>query len=220
MPASFTLGEIRAKATRIFVWIAWVHVALAGGIALLARNRWQEPAAVALVFALVATLAAWKLRDGLALRSIIAVCLTFGPIVFVYAGRGHLSGIAGNGDWQVDYHMYFFGVFAMLAAFVDWRPIAVSAGLTAAHHLILDLVVPGNVFPEEGIDRVALHAIAVVIECSVLFWLTIAIGALFKRLEDLVDFTSRETAEALMREMEINAGLRAQLESRLSAVEA
>jgi hypothetical protein len=59
-----------------------------------------------------------------------------------------------------------------------------------------------------------------VIECSVLFWLTIAIGALFKRLEDLVDFTSRETAEALMREMEINAGLRAQLESRLSAVEA
>ncbi|HEX3464557.1 MAG TPA: hypothetical protein VHS78_10965 [Candidatus Elarobacter sp.] len=219
MPASFTLGEIRAKATRIFVWVVWAHVLLAAGIALIARNRWQEPAAVALVFALIATLAAWKLRDGLALRSIVAVCLTFGPIIFVYAGRGHLSGIAGNGDWQIDYHMYFFGVFAMLTAFVDWRPIAVSAALTAAHHLILDLVVPGNVFPEEGIDRVALHAIAVVIECGVLFWLTIAIGALFKRLEDLVDFTSRETAEALMREMEINAGLRAQLDGRLTAVE-
>jgi methyl-accepting chemotaxis protein len=219
LPASFTLGEIRAKATRIFVWVVWAHVLLAAGIALIARNRWQEPAAVALVFALIATLAAWKLRDGLALRSIVAVCLTFGPIIFVYAGRGHLSGIAGNGDWQIDYHMYFFGVFAMLTAFVDWRPIAVSAALTAAHHLILDLVVPGNVFPEEGIDRVALHAIAVVIECGVLFWLTIAIGALFKRLEDLVDFTSRETAEALMREMEINAGLRAQLDGRLTAVE-
>ena len=108
----------------------------------------------------------------------------------------------------------------MLAAFIDWRPIAVSAGLTAAHHLILDLVVPGNVFPEEGIDRVALHAIAVVIECGVLFWLTIAVGALFKRLEGLVDFTSRETAEALTREMEINADLRAQLDRRLTAAEA
>ncbi|HTD33211.1 MAG TPA: hypothetical protein VK665_06105 [Candidatus Elarobacter sp.] len=193
---------------------------LAGGVALLARNRWEEPMAIALIVALVATLAAWKLRDGLAVRAVLAACLTFGPILFVYAGRGHLSGITGNGDWQVDYHMYFFGVFAMLTAFVDWRPIAVSAALTAGHHLLLDLFVPGNVFPEEGIDRVALHAIAVVIECGVLFWLTIAIGALFKRLEDLVDFTSRETAAALMREMEINAELRAQLDgARLSAAQ-
>jgi methyl-accepting chemotaxis protein len=220
LPASFSLAGIRAKATAIFVWVTWAHVLLAGGVALLARNRWEEPMAIALIVALVATLAAWKLRDGLALRSVLAVCLTFGPILFVFAGRGHLSGIAGNGDWQVDYHMYFFGVFAMLTAFVDWRPIAVSAALTAGHHLILDLVVPGNVFPEEGIDRVALHAIAVVIECGVLFWLTIAIGALFKRLEDLVDFTSRETAAALMREMEINAELRAKLDgAHLSAAQ-
>jgi methyl-accepting chemotaxis protein len=220
LPASFSLAAIRAKATVIFVWVSWAHVLLAGGVALLARNRWEEPMAIALAVALVATLAAWKLRDGLALRSVLAVCLTFGPILFVYAGRGHLSGIAGNGDWQVDYHMYFFGVFAMLTAFVDWRPIAVSAALTAGHHLLLDLLVPGNVFPEEGIDRVALHAIAVVIECGVLFWLTIAIGALFKRLEDLVDFTSRETAAALMREMEINAELRAQLDgARLTAAQ-
>jgi len=213
---SFTLGGIRATATKIFVWVVWAHVLLAGGVALVAHNRWQEPMAVTLAIALVATLAAWKLRDGLALRSIIAVCLTFGPIVFVFAGRGHFSGMAGNGDWQIDYHMYFFGVFAMLTAFIDWRPIAVSAALTAGHHLILDLVVPGNVFPEEGIDRVALHAAAVVVECGVLFWLTIAVQALFKRLEGLVDFTSRETAEALTREMELNADLRAQLQRQLS----
>jgi methyl-accepting chemotaxis protein len=217
---SFTLGGIRATATKIFVWVVWAHVLLAGGVALIAHNRWQEPMAVTLVIALVATLAAWKLRDGLALRSIIAVCLTFGPIVFVFAGRGHFSGFAGNGDWQIDYHMYFFGVFAMLTAFIDWRPIAVSAALTAGHHLILDLVVPGNVFPEEGIDRVALHALAVVVECGVLFWLTIAVQALFKRLEDLVDFTSRETAEALTREMEANADLRAQLHQQLSMTQA
>jgi methyl-accepting chemotaxis protein len=220
LSSSFTLGGIRATATKIFVWVVWAHVLLAGGVALIARNRWQEPMAVTLVFALVATLAAWKMRDGLTLRSIIAICLTFGPIVFVFAGRGHFSGMAGNGDWQIDYHMYFFGIFAMLTAFVDWRPIAVSAALTAGHHLILDLLVPGNVFPEEGIDRVALHALAVVIECGVLFWLTIAVGALFKRLEDLVDFTSRETAEALTREMEMNADLRAQLHRQLSSTEA
>ncbi len=216
MLSSFTLGDIRTKATKIFVWVVWAHVLLAAGVALLARNPWQQPMAVAFAVAVVATVCAWKLRDGLALRSVMAVCLTFGPILFVYAGRGHFSGIAGNGDWQVDYHMYFFGVFAMLTAYIDWRPIAIAAALTAAHHLLLDLVVPANVFPEEGIDRVALHAIAVVIECGVLFWLTMAISSLFKRLEDLVDFTSRETADALMREMEMNASLRDQLARQLS----
>jgi methyl-accepting chemotaxis protein len=190
---------------------------LAGAVAMIARNSWREPMAVAFAVALVATLAAWKLRDGLLLRSVMAVALTFGPILFVYAARGHFSGIAGNGDWQIDYHMYFFGVFAMLTAYVDWRPIAISAALTAVHHLLLDLVVPANVFPEEGIDRVALHAIAVVIECGVLFWLTVAIGALFKRLEDLVDLTSRETAEALTREAETISALRNQLDQQLAA---
>ena len=211
MPNNFSLSSIRAQATKIFVWVAWANVLLVGAVALIARNPWNEPMLVAALVALIATLSAWKLRDGLALRSIIAVCLTFGPIMFVYAGRGHLSGIGGNGDWQIDYHMYFFVVFAMLTAFIDWRPIAVAATLTALHHLILDLVVPGNVFPEEGIARVVLHALAVVIECGVLFWLTIAINALFKRLEDLVDFTSRETAEVLIREAETISGLREQL---------
>jgi hypothetical protein len=217
MPNSLTLADIRATATKIFVWVVWAHVPLAGGVALMARNPWQEPMAVAFVAALVATLAVWKLRDGFALRSIIAVCVTFGPIIFVYAARGHFSGFAGNGDWQIDYHMYFFGVFAMLTAYVDWRIIAVSAVLTAGHHLLLDLVVPANVFPEEGIDRVALHAFAVVIECGVLFWLTIEINRLFKRLQDIVDFTSRETAEVLTREMAANAALRVQLNHALSA---
>jgi len=216
VPNSFSLSSIRAQATKIFVWVVWAHVLLAGGVALIARTSWWEPMAIAAVVALVATLAAWKLRDGLALRSIVAVCITFGPILFVYAGRGHLSGIAGNGDWQIDYHMYFFGVFAMLAAYVDWRPIAISAALTAGHHLLLDLVLPANVFPEEGIDRVALHAVAVVIECGVLFWLTAAISALCKRLEELVDLTSRETAEALMREHETIAALQAQLDGHLA----
>jgi methyl-accepting chemotaxis protein len=211
LPSNFSLSSVRAQAAKIFVWVAWANVLLVGAVALIARNPWNEPMLVAALVAVVATLAAWKLRDGLALRSILAVCLTFGPIMFVYAGRGHLSGIGGNGDWQIDYHMYFFVVFAMLTAFIDWRPIAVAATLTALHHLILDLVVPGNVFPEEGIDRVVLHALAVVIECGVLFWLTIAISALFKRLEDLVDFTSRETAEVLIREAETISDLREQL---------
>ncbi len=219
MSGQFSLSHIRVQATKIFLWVIWAHVLLAAGVALLARNSWREPMAVAAVVALVATLAFWRLRDGLPLRSVMAICLTFGPILFVYAGRGHFSGIAGNGDWQIDYHMYFFGVFAMLSAYVDWRPIAISAALTAGHHLLLDLVVPANVFPEEGLDRVALHAIAVVIECGVLFWLTAAISGLCKQQEELVDFTARETAQALTREYETIAALQEQLSRHAARAE-
>jgi methyl-accepting chemotaxis protein len=100
----------------------------------------------------------------------------------------------------------------MLTAYVDSRPIAIAAGLTALHHLLLDFIVPSNVFPEEGVDRVALHAIAVLAECGVLFWLTGAINSLFKRIDDLVDFISRETAEQLIREQQVNDELRRQLQ--------
>lgn len=216
MTADFlTLDDIRHRATRIFVVLCWVHVAAAIAVALIARNPVLTPAAMALAAAAGATLAAWRLRDGIALRSIVAICLTVGPIVFVYAGRGHTGGISGTEDWQVDYHMYFFAVFAMLVAYIDWRPIAVSAALTAVHHLLLDLIVPANVFPEEGLDRVALHALAVLAECSVLFWITYEIGALFKRVEDaneLVELTAEQTAEALAQQMAENAALRECLE--------
>jgi methyl-accepting chemotaxis protein len=209
-----SLSDIRARATRLFVVIAWAHVLVVVCVALIARNAWLEPAAAAVGVAIVATLASRVLRDGLALRSIIAVCLTVAPILFVYAGRGHTSGLAGNGDWQVDYHMYFFALFAMLTAYIDWRPIAVAAALTAGHHLVLDLMVPANVFPEEGVDRVALHGLVVAAECAVLFWLTIQIDRLFRRVDEaheLVEFTASETADALIREQQINAALHREL---------
>jgi diguanylate cyclase (GGDEF)-like protein/PAS domain S-box-containing protein len=181
--ANFSLDGIRVQATRIFLVACWLHAVLAAAVANIARNPWTEPVTIALAVAVAASLAARFLRDGLGLRIAIAICMTLGPIIFVYAGRGHSSGISGTGDWQIDYHMYFFAVFAMLSAYSDWRPIAVAAALTAGHHLLLDLVVPANVFPEEGLDRVALHAIAVLVECSMLFWLTMKVNALFHQVE-------------------------------------
>jgi methyl-accepting chemotaxis protein len=215
MDRTLSLDSIRRAATRLFVGLCFLHVPLAAGVALVGRNPWEAPAAAALVVALLAAFAAWRLKDGLLLRTLMALFLTLGPVLFVYAGRGHSSGLAGVGDWQVDYHMYFFGVFAMLAAYIDWRPIAAAATLTALHHLVLDKIVPANVFPEEGLDRVLLHAIAVVVECGVLFWITVAVQRLFDRVREaneLVDFTARETAEQLGTVQAENARLREQLQ--------
>lgn len=209
---TFSLADIRARATQLYTLIVWLHVPAVALIALNGRNSWLEPTVFLAIVAIVATICARTMKNGIALRTIMAVALTLGPIAFVFAGRGVLSGISGHGDWQVDYHMYFFAVFAMLVGYVDWRPIVVSAALVALHHLALDLIVPAGVFPEEGLDRVALHAVCVVAECSVLIWITNTVSALFARLDDVMNFTTKATAEAIATELEEKAVLQAQLD--------
>ncbi len=187
------LAVLRGQATRFFTLLAWAHVPIGVAVALLARNDWVGPAIVLAVTAGLLTLAAARMRDGLALRSIVAVAITVAPIVFVFAGRGGHDGFSGHEDWQIDYHMYFFAVYAMLAAYSDWRPIAIAAALTAVHHTLFDIFVPWAVFPEEGLDRVALHALVVVAECGVLFWMTVRVRALFYEL----GASNRRAADAL-----------------------
>ena len=200
----------------MYMLIAWIHVPAAALIALNARNAWLGPVLVMAAVAALMTICARTMRDGLALRSIVAIALTIAPIVFVYAGRGALSGMGGNGDWQIDYHMYFFAVFAMLIGYVDWRPIAVSAALTAAHHLLLDLIVPSAIFPEEGLDRVLLHGICVAAECSVLIWATNTLQTLFRLNDNLMDYTTQVTAEAIAVELAEKQALQTRLDELLA----
>ncbi len=200
-----TLNSVRASATRLYVLIAWLHVPAAALVAISSHNGWAGPTVALALCALALNVAALTLRDGLALRSFAAIVLTAAPIAFVYASRG------GVDSWQIDYHMYFFAVYAMLIGYVDWRPIAVAAALTAGHHLLLDLIDPTAVFPEEGLARVALHAICVLAECSVLFWATRTIARLFGRVDELIDTTAKVTADAIAAEMHENERLRARI---------
>jgi PAS domain-containing protein len=96
--------------------------------------------------------------------------------------------------------MAFFVVFAMLVAYVDWRPIALSALITPLHHLILDSVLPKEVFPEQGLGRVALHAVVVFVECGVLFWIVHRMRILFFGAADAL--TRAESALERLRLLE------------------
>ncbi len=215
-----TLAGMRARATQLYTIIIWLHVPAVALVALNARNAWAGPVAFLAIVAVLATICTRTMKDGITLRSIIAIAITLGPVAFVYAGRGDLSGISGHGDWQVDYHMYFFAVFAMLVGYVDWRPIVISAGLTAVHHLLFDLFVPSAVFPEEGLDRVALHALCVVAECGVLIWITNTIASLFARIDEVMNYTTKATADAIADEIAEKAALQAQLDELRTAVAA
>jgi methyl-accepting chemotaxis protein len=168
------LVALRRRASLVFVVLLWLHVPVVAVIAAFnAHAIWPSTVAAA-VLAALGTLGVRLSPDGVAGRLTIAWALVGMPMLFVHAGAG---------DLQIDFHMYFFAVFAMLVAYVDWRPIALAASLTAVHHLVLDFVAPRSVFPDQsgldGIPRVLLHALIVVVECGILIWMTVRIRALF-----------------------------------------
>ncbi|HHZ11040.1 MAG TPA: methyl-accepting chemotaxis protein [Rhizobiales bacterium] len=74
---------------------------------------------------------------------------------------------------QIDMHMYFFASLAVLAMWVDWRPIFTFTAVTAVHHLVLYVLMPAAVFPGESeFTRVLLHAVILLMEAGMLFMIT------------------------------------------------
>jgi signal transduction histidine kinase len=175
--------RLRTGVSYFFVALLWAHVPVIAAMA--SYNETNVPAQIAMACA-IATIASWAVmldRAGPATRSIVGMALTGMPILVVFNGAG---------PWQIDYHMYFFAIFAMLVAYVDWRPIVAASVLTSAHHEIFAMLDPLRVFPDEvGVGRVALHAGIVALECGVLIWITAQLRRLF---HDLV--LARGEAEA------------------------
>jgi methyl-accepting chemotaxis protein len=179
----------------VIVWLHLPFIALVGAVNHIALLL---PLATAFVVALAATLAVRAAVNALSTQLVIAAALTTMPMLLVHAAMG---------VWQIDFHMYFFAVFAMLVVLVDWRPIVASAALTAVHHLVMTFVMPMSVFPDQAgiaaLPRVGLHAGIVVVECAVLVWLIAAVRAAFARADE----ANRESAAALARAESLQAAL-------------
>ena len=207
------LASLRLSASKFFALLIWLHVPIVAGIAL---SNGMPAGRIALTMALAAIAATIAVRfngGGIAARMVVAWALTMAPILMVYAGTG---------PWQVDWHMYFFVVFGMLVAYVDWRPVAVAATFTAAHHFILSLLFPSAVFPESDFARVLLHAVIVLLDSVVLFWLIRRMTLLFRHTA-LVQATLEErivqrSAEAVDLNLRLAAKVK-ELEHALVALE-
>jgi methyl-accepting chemotaxis protein len=195
-----SLVSLRVRAAYVLGALLWLHVPAVAAIALVNRNPLGGPLAIAVFLAASGSLAARIAPGATAARLLIAAALTGMPMLFVHAGMG---------VWQIDYHMYFFAVLAMLAAFVDWRPIALCAALTAVHHLVMAFAMPMSVFPDQAgvaaLPRVALHAAIVVAEFFVLLWMTRTVRRAFGEAESEM----RRSAAALAAVEEMRSALEA-----------
>lgn len=157
-----TSNSFLARYANLLVIFAWAHVPLALATAWLLGQPLLPTAIGAGAAALVPTLCRRELARRSGARIAVGVALVALPALFVALLHGH--------PWQIDMHMYFFAMFALVALLQDERALLAAAAVTAVHHLTLNFVAPSLVFPAGGLGRVLLHAVVVVIEVGILLW--------------------------------------------------
>ncbi|HVJ52895.1 MAG TPA: methyl-accepting chemotaxis protein [Aliidongia sp.] len=175
------LAGLRRNAGMGLLILLWAHVALTLGVAILVHADWLWPTLFMSVLAGAATVAYRFDPVGQASRLVTAVAAVGAVSLLVYVMRGQ--------PWQLDIHMYYFAILAVLSVYCDWQVLLLAAGATALHHLWLNFVFPAAIYPGGGdFGRVVLHAVVLVLETAVLAWLDI-------RLVELFETSARNLAE-------------------------
>jgi methyl-accepting chemotaxis protein len=176
------LDDLRQFTSRVLLVAVWLHVPVALIIALLRGAEWQMPTLFAFAMAMIPTLSWRSSGSSPSTRLIFAVALMADVSLFTYELNGH--------PWQADMHMYFFSVLACLVAYCDYRPILFGAAAVSAHHLVLNFLLPGAIYPGgTDLGRAFFHAVVLLMEAAVLCWLSV-------KLSDLLTKAEQKTAEA------------------------
>jgi methyl-accepting chemotaxis protein len=163
-PDQNDLPSLRSASARVIVGIIWAH-----GPALLLIQAWTSHWSTTglSLWAGLASTATFMQRSAPAaartrLTIAAAACAMPALVVLVLDGQ----------SWQVDAHMHFFAMLAVVASLLDWRAVIVGAAVIAMHHTVLNLILPALVFPGGGdLARVAAHAVILVFEAASLAWL-------------------------------------------------
>ncbi len=166
------LAPTRQVLDRILVASLWLQIPLVASIA------WALGGPAAALGGAAASVASavtflWAAMPGApATRPAIAIGAIGMVSLVLAAARGSV--------WQVDIHMYYFAMLAIIAAYCDWVLILAAAAAIILHHLVLDFLAPAFVFPG-GADpaRVALHALIVMFQSAALVWMSREVARLF-----------------------------------------
>jgi methyl-accepting chemotaxis protein len=187
-----SLARLRLRGLQILLLSSWLW---SGALGLLSvALGLTDGGRVLLLSALVnilPTIMVLRHRQDMSVRLMVSTLAAVQPALGVFLLSGH--------RWQMNAHMFFFVALAGLALLYDWRPILLAAGLTALHHLLLNIVAPGWVFlGGSDIQRVGVHALAVVLQGAVLCYLAVRLRALLLALDGHVHGAAQlaEAAEA------------------------
>lgn len=205
------ISEIRNTFARIMNYALLAHIPIILLAGWFTGNDLLLPFIFSLIIAIV-PIVLYQIQGPSELqRQVTGVSAVLFAALLVFQFQGH--------PWQIDVHMYFFAVLAVLAAFCDWKVIFISAAIVAVHHLSLNFIVPAWIFPEGGdFGRVILHAAVVILEVPSLIWLSLKLNEAFSGVAEAQDQAQEEANNA--RKMAEEAGiLKTQAEEALNVVQ-
>jgi methyl-accepting chemotaxis protein len=184
-----TLADQRRFGDRVLTGVLWAFVPMVAGAALFVKAPLLLLTLGAIGIATAATLVRKMDDGGPATRITMAVSLMSAVSLLVAA--------FARQPWQIDMHMAYFAALAVLIIYCDWSAILAGAGLVAAHHLLLNLLLPAAVFPGGGdLERVLLHAVILVAEAGTLIWASQNIANMFERGAVLLTQAQQAAREA------------------------
>lgn len=127
-------------------------------------------------------------------KAALAAVLLLQTMTFTAALQGH--------PWQIDTHMVYFAILAVIAVMYDFRVLIGSAAFIAIHHLGMAITMPMMIYPDmtEGyIARTLLHAAVVVVETTFLGMSILqrqTADAEMARQHDVLELTSEANKKA------------------------
>jgi methyl-accepting chemotaxis protein len=184
------LNVLRRTALRLILITVWLQVPLIFLACLTCGVSLIAPLLATLAIASAAQTIAHFDHSGEQARIVAGVALM--------ASISVLVGVFADHKVQVDLHMYYFAVLALLVVSCDWRVIAAGAATVAVHHIALNFLLPSLVYPGgSDIFRLGLHAVILILEAAVLIWLALTLEKMFQAIksEAAVAEESRREAE-------------------------
>ncbi|MFK7763850.1 MAG: methyl-accepting chemotaxis protein [Roseobacter sp.] len=131
-------------------------------------------------------------------RSIPSLITTGAAVALVGQAIALTTALQGH-PWQIDSHMLFFALLAVLVCMRSIPAILFAAAIIAVHHVSLSILMPSLIYPAgdflENISRTVFHAMIVVLETAAL----VATVAQLDRLNQQMRIKAEELEESLTR---------------------
>ncbi|WP_116087549.1 methyl-accepting chemotaxis protein [Tropicimonas sp. IMCC34011] len=128
------------------------------------------------------------------------------------------AALAGHA-WQLDTHLIYFAVLAVLVILQDPRPLLAASGIVIVHHVMLTLLLPTLIYPSSGLlvdlSRLTLHGTVWVAETAGLYYLLMT----QLRQRQQIEAETDRLSEALSRSHDLQTNLGRKDKEQIAIVE-
>ena len=199
------LDKLRSTFAKGLIAFLWINTIVVAAVALWRPDVPALPVVSVALFITGSATVSWR-RDAIGPLTRMITAIAAAGLVAILVFELGVAG--GEYSYQIDGHMYFFAMLAIMAGWVDMRAIIVYSAVVAVHHLTLNFLYPLAVFPE-GADftRVLFHAVIVILQAATLCWLVVQLSKAFGAARKAIDSAegARSAADMLNQEISENA---------------